>query len=276
MNDQARQHLRSVLKQYGSSVCNTPRSFEMMLRSGCMDCPNEIKALMLVLERGIVTDLTKMHEIESWEAVSTPMVNQLTEQAGMNAEDARWAVDSWGMALRKHPDTAPAPGSRPKQPDRPLYPDDEKKAVGAAGNIKNTITVAFGGGLGGGLGGGSFSIITLGLLSVFADLLPDDMKREKETVQAFSMIWSIIFTLVGIFAGALGGGLAWLVVIGQSAADVMDAQTTAKWVLRSFMGALSGAFLATVILPNFCGGFGVLLGALFGSFGGAYTASLRS
>lgn len=275
MNDEARHHLRKVLKQYGPSVCNTPRSFEMMLRSACMDCPNEIKALMQVLERGMVTDLTKMHDIESWEIVATPMVNQLTEQAGMNPEDARWAVDSWGIALRKHPDTAPPPGSRPQ--DLPLYPPlEEKKGVGAVGNLKNTITVAFGGGLGGGAGGIAAAIITFGLLHVFADLFPDEMKTQKDTIQAFSWIMSIVFVLVGTFAGALGGGLGWMVVIGQSSPDVMDAQTTSKWLLRSFISACSGSFLATAIAGKFCDVFGIFIGAFIGAFGGAYTASLRN
>lgn len=274
MNDQARQHLRAVLRQYGSSVCNTPRSFEMMLRSGCMDCPNEVKALMQVLERGMVEDLKKMHEIESWEAVATPMVGKLVEAAGMNTEDARWAVDSWGIALRKHPDTAPPPGTRPKPQEGPIYPEDEKKPVGAVGNLKNTITVAFGGGLGGGLGGVAAAIITVGFLYVLADFIPDDMHTEKQATQALSWLMAIAFVLVGIFAGALGGGLAWMVVIGQSASDIMDVRTTNKWLLRSFISAFSGSFLGTALGGKFCGIFGVFLGAFFGAFGGAYTASL--
>ncbi len=104
MNDLARKKLCDFINNYGPTVCSTPATCKMVLGQQCADFPAEKDLLLRALDRGAVTGVMKAPVGGPWDDLVTTVAGSSVAPA-----DARWAVESWAIAMGKHPDIAPPP-----------------------------------------------------------------------------------------------------------------------------------------------------------------------
>lgn len=111
MNPDARRKLIAMIKEYGPSLCNTPRSCSMMVRQACAEHADEAGLFSKALDLGIVKDLQNLSN-GSWSETAARLSERLTADGVPDAE-AAWIVDSWAFALGKHPEAAPLAEEKP-------------------------------------------------------------------------------------------------------------------------------------------------------------------
>src|SRR5262245_4627215 len=106
MNDQARAALDEIIATYGPGVCRTPRSCELFLNQALADFPAECGALVQALRGGAVADLLAAEPGAPWPELAESLAARLATEGRPGDAEARWAVESWGRALGRHPETA--------------------------------------------------------------------------------------------------------------------------------------------------------------------------
>ena len=99
MNDLPRQKLCEIIAKYGQSLCETPRRCEALLRDLCGQYRQEIFVLVSALKEGVATELLNSRKIPH-EVIQERLTRKLQDHLGLAEEPARWAVDSWALALR--------------------------------------------------------------------------------------------------------------------------------------------------------------------------------
>lgn len=102
MNNAAAYALADLLREYGKSVANTPRSFETLLRQKAKGHPGEIAVLLTALSHDIVRQLSERPKqnrdaLGSW----------LHYRTKLPELQARWAVEAWAAALGVAPPLKP-------------------------------------------------------------------------------------------------------------------------------------------------------------------------
>ncbi len=266
MNDLARKRLCDLLTTYGPAICNTPRSCEMFIRQSCSDCPDELQLFTTALHGGTVNQLLHMRGAIDWEKVSGPLVDQLVESAGLTPEQARWTVDSWALALRKHPEAAAAPPPPPMiEPQKRL---DVRTNVDNIG-VRLTISEAICGGVGGLIGG-----LIVGALHEMLGKLGATVLGIGEEI---GLILALCAVVCGTFAGAAGAASGWLVIGGHRPEDMPVDGSLPRWVIAGYMGGCGGALTGAALGGYLCGGpiFGVLMWGFIGGFTGTFTGVLN-
>ena len=265
MNNEARDKLARMVKSYGAQICNTPKTCEIFLKQQVGDC-EELEVLTRALREGVVGRLLKHRTSQPWEALAVELTRDLVA-TGMKEEEAAWAVESWAMALGKHPNAAPAPEPERDrwEPAKPLT-----ETAPAAQQFTGQLIVAIGGGLGAAAG----VFVLLGILLLY-DLssgmpagapLPDWMVSQKQQ-QEIGMIRLIVLIVLMVIAGgcgAAGGFGGWLLAKGEP-------QLAWKGAIRAF----GAAFLGTAFFLKLAGFFGMIGGALIGPFGAAAALAFR-
>ncbi len=258
MNDHARLKLCELVANYGKTICDTPRTCTMVLGQQCSEWPAEKQVLIKALERGTVAKLKTASPGPEWDALTT----QLANGSGLSAADARWAVESWAMALGKHPD---APAVIAPRSVEPVNPAIERK--GAGHTMSTSLAVAIGGGAGG--------AITAMLLFTAMLIMAVDIPGAPGGINA---VMAIILILIGGAFGAaggfLGGGGGWMLIQAQSSTLTMNKEDSGRLLRRGFMGAFTGALTGSVLSGYFLGPLGLFFGALLGGFGGALTGGM--
>lgn len=99
MNNLPRQMLRQILAKYGKDICSDARRCEGLLNDLCGSYRREINVLVNALEERIPLDLLAAINSMSHELLLTRLEKRLEEQTGLTREAARWAVESWALAL---------------------------------------------------------------------------------------------------------------------------------------------------------------------------------
>ncbi|MFN4258783.1 MAG: hypothetical protein ACK4RK_05765 [Gemmataceae bacterium] len=265
MNDQVRQPLRELIATYGANVCNMPRSCELFVRQHCGQFAAETQLLIQALNNGTVAKLRSATAGPAWDATCAALAAELTDNTGMSADEARWAIDCWGIALGKHPDAmaiqAQVPTSAAASQVSWNSAPPELQTPDAGVVISLTGLVAIGGGMGGALGG---LLITSPLLV----LIGADWGGEftKQETQAISMGSIFIMLLMAVIAG--GGG-----AIGSAGGWLLSKGSHKPWT--GFWWALCGAFTTAAIMGFLCSVFGLFLGGLIGGFSGAVGGALK-
>ena len=124
MNAVVRRTLCDLIDKYGADLCDAPRRCEGLLRDFCGRYRGEIKVLVDALEEGITTDLRSSHSVPQ-EVVQGRLVKRLQENLLLTEEVAKWAVESWAIALNKL-EVSPSP---PPQPPEPVIPNVETSPI---------------------------------------------------------------------------------------------------------------------------------------------------
>ena len=101
MTDQPREKLCELIATYGQTLCDDPRRCEALLRDLCAANRREIHALVSALRERVAADLLAASEGVPREVLRARLTQRLQDNLGLAEEIARWAVDSWALALGK-------------------------------------------------------------------------------------------------------------------------------------------------------------------------------
>jgi hypothetical protein len=258
MNDQARQKLCELVADYGKTICDTPRTCMMVLGQQCAEWPTEKQVLIKALERGTVAKLKAASPGQEWDSLTS----QLANGSGVSAADARWAVESWAMALGKHPDASVV--AAPKAVE-PLNAVIERRGLGH--KMSTTLAVA----IGGGIGGAFTAMLLFTAMLIMAAPIPGS----PGIIPAWlAIILILIGGASGGAGGLLGGGGGWMLIQAQSSSLTMNKEDSSRLLRSGFIGAFTGALTVTVLPGYFLGIVGLFFGGLLGGFGGAITGGM--
>jgi len=109
MNDLPRQKLRELVAQHRHAILDDPQRCEAMLQDRCGEHQREVLVLVRALEEGVVADLLATRGSSPPEALLTRLTRRLQEDLSLSEDVARWAVESWALALGVLPGAEPVP-----------------------------------------------------------------------------------------------------------------------------------------------------------------------
>ncbi len=134
MNDLPRQKLQEIIVQYGRSLCDNPQRCEGLLRDFCGQHRKEISALVGAAREGIPAELLSSQKTVPSEILLARLTKRLQDNLALAEEAARWAVESWALALgvissadiarptpTPTPISTPPPISTPAPTSTPIY-----------------------------------------------------------------------------------------------------------------------------------------------------------
>jgi hypothetical protein len=99
MNNLPRQTLRRILAKHGKEICGDARRCESLLNDLCGAYRREINVLVTAIEERVPLDLLAGNRSMPLELLLTRIEKRLEEQTALTGEAARWAVESWALAL---------------------------------------------------------------------------------------------------------------------------------------------------------------------------------
>ncbi|HEX8639427.1 MAG TPA: hypothetical protein VF692_15260 [Pyrinomonadaceae bacterium] len=99
MNNLPRQTLRQILAKHGKEVCVDARRCESLLNDLCGSYRREINVLVAAIEERVPLDLMAGNRTTPLELLLTRIEKRLEEQTALTSDAARWAVESWALAL---------------------------------------------------------------------------------------------------------------------------------------------------------------------------------
>lgn len=125
--------LRRITAKYGNEICGDAKRCEGLLKDLCGAYRREINVLVNAIEERVPLDLLAGARSLPRELLLTRLENRLEEQLGMTAEAARWAVESWALALGLATDSEIAERSKQNEPAPVTKPEANKPINPAAG-----------------------------------------------------------------------------------------------------------------------------------------------
>jgi hypothetical protein len=100
MDDAARKTLIGVVGRFGRDICDDPRRCEALLRDLCPQHGREIRVLVAAAQERVPQSLLGSSTGGAPLAVRIPQLTRhLHHQAALAEDAARWAVESWAVAL---------------------------------------------------------------------------------------------------------------------------------------------------------------------------------
>ncbi len=101
MDDSVQQELKRIIAIHGRRVCHDPQEFAAALREACPEQTPEVNLLIKALEDRVPGRLLALPDGMPWEPLTAPLVRRLVLDLGITEDEARWTVDTWGLALLK-------------------------------------------------------------------------------------------------------------------------------------------------------------------------------
>lgn len=98
-NNIIQQQLQDIITQYGHAVCDDPNWCETLLRELCPESGREIHILINALTENIATDLIELSKDTPKDVLFPKLAERLYDNLGLAPEFARWAVETWALAL---------------------------------------------------------------------------------------------------------------------------------------------------------------------------------
>ena len=138
MNNQARHALVNLIASFGTSLIGQPQRLRSLLNDECPGLKREITVLILALEQKVPAELQTSSAGSPWVILSGRLVKQLKDDAAIAEDAARWAVESWALALGRVDASvlqpamgvlAPGKGSSPVLPSQPSNKADKSTRV---------------------------------------------------------------------------------------------------------------------------------------------------
>ena len=99
MQDIVRSKLAELVGRFGLDLCNDARRCEALLRDVCNEHKREITALVSAAREGVGNELRQSSAGVPKELIVARLTNRLHENVGLAEDLARWAVESWAVAL---------------------------------------------------------------------------------------------------------------------------------------------------------------------------------
>lgn len=91
--------LCALVAEYGSALCQDVRRCEALLRDHCGQNRREVNVLLAAVRARIGKDLLAAQASTPRPALLARLTRRLCEDFGLTDEAARWAVESWAIAL---------------------------------------------------------------------------------------------------------------------------------------------------------------------------------
>jgi parallel beta-helix repeat protein len=99
MNDLARQKLIEIVGRHGKSIVEDARRAEGLFRDNFGGFNREIAVLTMALEEGVARDLAAAQQNAPSASLLARLTQRLIDNLALSEDAAKWAVDSWAMAL---------------------------------------------------------------------------------------------------------------------------------------------------------------------------------
>lgn len=119
MDDLPRRKLAEIVAQYGPSVWEDPRRCRALLMDLCGESRREIFVLVSAVEEGVPAELHQSPAGVPTELLLARLTERLVDNRALDEEAARWAVESWALALGMRLPPRPAVSERPMAPPAP-------------------------------------------------------------------------------------------------------------------------------------------------------------
>ena len=116
MHDLPRQKLRELLIEYGRSLCDDPRRCEALLKDYCGQYKREIFVLVNALKSRVAEDLINASAGVPPALLLGRLIKRLEDELGLAENAARWAVESWALALGVPVESVVRPRPAPEPP----------------------------------------------------------------------------------------------------------------------------------------------------------------
>ncbi len=117
MNDLPRQKLLELIAQYGNSLCDDPRRCGALLKDYCGQYKQEIFVLVNALENRVAQELINASAGVPVTLLLGRLIRRLEDELGLSETAAKWAVETWALALgvidQPMPVIKPAPAPPP-------------------------------------------------------------------------------------------------------------------------------------------------------------------
>jgi hypothetical protein len=99
MNDLPREQLKYIIGQYGRSIAEDPKRCEALLRDFCGQYRKEINVLVSAIKESVPADLSSSKNRVPSTLLLAQLTKRLEDYLAIDREAARWAVESWAIAL---------------------------------------------------------------------------------------------------------------------------------------------------------------------------------
>ncbi|HEX5270958.1 MAG TPA: hypothetical protein VFW33_10740, partial [Gemmataceae bacterium] len=110
MTEQLRQKLCDIVAAHGTTVADDPARCGELLRQAAPEDGAGVEALLGALKAHVPARLALLTEPLAMAPVTSGLVRRLVDEQGLSEEAARWAVESWAVALGKGGEGAAPPG----------------------------------------------------------------------------------------------------------------------------------------------------------------------
>jgi formylglycine-generating enzyme required for sulfatase activity len=94
-----RQKLCEIVERYGDTVIDNSRRCKALLLDLCGEHQQEINVLVTAMEEQVVADIQARRPGVPVEILTTRLIRRLVDSHAMTEDAARWAVESWALAL---------------------------------------------------------------------------------------------------------------------------------------------------------------------------------
>src|SRR5262249_22256553 len=125
MNEYARQKLRDLIAHHGRSLCDEPGLCRRLLQDALPTSRRETFVLVSALEEQVVTDLLAGLGGRFWDLIAGRLTRRLVDHRAMADDAARWAVESWALALGVITQATPSHSLPPQPSPGPAAAPDE-------------------------------------------------------------------------------------------------------------------------------------------------------
>jgi hypothetical protein len=99
MNDVVRQRLRDLIVEHGPALCEERLRCRSLLLDRCARQRRARKLLLLALDEGVADQLRQAHSGVPGTLLLERLTRHLVAEVALNEAAARWAVESWALAL---------------------------------------------------------------------------------------------------------------------------------------------------------------------------------
>jgi hypothetical protein len=293
MNATPRRRLRELLGQHGIELVSDARRTKALLLDLCTDQKLEVSLLCAAQEERVAADLLKMPAGTPKPFFLDQLARRLQQRRGFTPEAARWAVDSWALALgivssAELSSTPPAAARTPPPPPNMSAPQPPPRSgagsqTQAAYAVPHTrtsraelATALFQGAM----TAGPWALNSVRVVTRVFQTLRHTTRALREIDPAgFPRGTAIVLggALVGALSwapgGALGGAFYVLVTaaVGTDTATVSAMESILNWLVigacvAALAGALTGALIGVIRFYGEIGGtlFGGLTGLVLG------------
>ena len=99
VSDPTRQKLCELIARFGPALCNEPRQCEGLLRDACGEDRRKIRLLSFALKEKMPAELLAMGKSMPAPLLVGRLTKKLQDDLALTEEAARWAIESWALAL---------------------------------------------------------------------------------------------------------------------------------------------------------------------------------